>query len=209
MAAADTPPPHRQRSARGEGDKLRQELLVAAAELIATHESIEAISLRAVARRAGVSPTAVYRHFDDHLDLLRQSVDYCWANFGDAMQAGKESSADPFVAFHNTGVNYIDFALEHRGQYRVLFSNRLDLGLEPTPSPQEAFDILVSLIGAVLEANSDQRDPVDVAMQTHTWIHGIVDLLGGNPDMPWPDPLTMLDGLGDALRLVPQRSSFD
>lgn len=193
----------RQRYARGEGERLRVDLLEAAAELMATHESIEAISLRAVARRAGVSPTAVYRHFADHLDLLAQAVDYCWTNFRDAIQQGKDSSADPFVAFRNTGLNYIDFAMLHRGQYRVLFSNRLDLGLHPTTSAVEAFDILVGLIAQVLEANGDERVPLDVAFQTHTWIHGIVDLVGGNPDMPWPDTNVLLDGLGEALRLIP------
>lgn len=201
MAAETVKPGQRQRSARGEGESLRQDLLAAAAELIATHDSIESISLRAVARTAGVSPTAVYRHFDDHLDLLRQSVEYCWANFRAAMQAGKDSSDDPFVAFHNTGLNYIEFAMQHRGQYRVLFSNRLDLG-PTTSTASDAFDILVGLIAAVFEANDDERDPVSVAMQTHTWIHGIVDLIGGNPDMPWPDTTTMLDGLGESLRLV-------
>jgi AcrR family transcriptional regulator len=193
----------RQRSARGEGAKLRVDLLDAAAELMATHESIEAISLRAVARRAGVSPTAVYRHFDDHLDLLAQAVDYCWTNFRDAMQRGKDSSADPFVAFHNTGLNYIEFAIRHRGQYRVIFANRLDLGLKPTTSALEAFDILVDLVAQVLEANDDDRVAFDVAIQAHTWIHGIVDLVGGNPEMPWPDTDTMLDGLGTSLRLIP------
>ena len=49
--------------------------------LMATHGDIESISLRAVASEAGVSATAVYRHFDDHLDLLRESSEYCWANF--------------------------------------------------------------------------------------------------------------------------------
>ncbi len=205
MATDTTKPAQRQRSARGEGDSLRQDLLAAAAELIATHDSIESISLRAVARTAGVSPTAVYRHFDDHLDLLRQAVDYCWANFRAAMQAGKDSSEDPFDAFRNTGLNYVEFAMEHRGQYRVLFSNRLNLG--PTTTPSDAFDILVGLIAAVLDANSDDRDPVAVAMQTHTWIHGIVDLIGGNPDMPWPDTTTMLDCLGESLRLVSAASN--
>jgi AcrR family transcriptional regulator len=134
-----------------------------------------------VARRAGVSPTAVYRHFDDHLDLLGQAVEYCWTNFRDAMQDGKDSSGDLYVAFHNTGLHYIDFAVQHRGQYRELFSNRLDLDLAPVASAAETFE---------------------VAIQMHTWIHGIVDLVGGNPGMPWPDPLSMLDGLGEALRLV-------
>ena len=196
-------PTRRPRSARGEGDTLRDDLLAAAAELIATHDSIQSISLRSVARRAGVSPTAVYRHFDDHLDLLRQSVHYCWTNFRDTLQAGKDSTDDPFVAFHNTGINYVEFAMHHRGQYRVLFSNRIDLGLGPDQSAAEAFDILVSLITAVLAANGDDREPFDVAIQTHTWIHGIVDLVSGNPAMPWPDTTTMLEGLGEALRLVP------
>jgi AcrR family transcriptional regulator len=201
MATETAKPLQRQRSRRGEGESLRQDLLAAAAELIATHDSIESISLRAVARTAGVSPTAVYRHFDDHLDLLRQAVEYCWANFRAAMQAGKDSSDDPFEAFHHTGLNYIEFAMEHRGQYRVLFSNRLDLG-PVTSTASDAFDILVGLIAAVLDATGDDRDPVSVAMQTHTWIHGIVDLIGGNPDMPWPDTTTMLDCLGESLRLV-------
>ncbi len=60
----------------------------------------------------------------------------------------------------------------------------------------------MSLIDAVLQANGDGRDPFDVAIQTHTWIHGIVDLVSGNPDMPWPPTQTMLDGLGVTLGLV-------
>lgn len=169
---------------------------------MAVHDSIEAISLRAVARAAGVSPTAVYRHFDDHLDLLRQAVDHCWNNFRDAMQAGQASTTDPFAAFRNTGDNYVRFAMEHPGQYRVLFSNRIDLGGHSPPSGSEAFDILVELIAAVLDANDDTRPAFDVAIQTHTWIHGIVDLVSGNPDMPWPPIDSMIDDLGATLGLV-------
>lgn len=189
--------------ARGEGDRLRQDLLDAAADLMARHDSIERVSLRAVARAAGVSPTAVYRHFDDHLDLLREAVEYCWTNFHAVIKAGQNSSDDPFVAFRNTGNAYVDFAMRHRGQYRVLFSNRIDVGMENSDVGRSAFRILVDEIAAMLEANDDDRDPALVAMQTHTWMHGIVDLCGGNPDMPWPDTATMLDGLAAALRLTP------
>jgi len=201
-ASTGAPTTPRQRYARGEGDRLRTDLLEAAADLMATHDSIESISLRAVARAAGVSPTAVYRHFDDHLDLLRQAVDYCWDNFRNEMQAGQSSSADPFVAFRNTGDNYVRFAISNGGQYRVLFSNRIDLGTDRPSSGLEAFDILVALIDAVLRANDDPRDAVDVAIQTHTWIHGIVDLVTGNPDKPRPTTDKMLDDLGTTLRLV-------
>jgi hypothetical protein len=44
---------------------------------------------------------------------------------------------------------------------------------------------------------------VDVAIQAHTWIHGIVDLVGGNPAMAWHGTAWQFDGLSESLRLIP------
>lgn len=214
--ATSTETAPRQRYARGEGDRLRLDLLHAAADLMATHGTLEGISLRAVAREAGVSPTAVYRHFDDHVALLRESVALCWNNFRQVMQDAHDSSEDPFVAFANAGEQYVRFAMEHQGQYRVLFSNTIDV--EPSPTElgssmdpvdgatsagMSAFRILVDLVTGMLEANGDDRDPFFVAVQVHTWIHGIVDLCGCHPDAPWPPIEQLLVGLRESLRLVP------
>jgi AcrR family transcriptional regulator len=202
---ATTPnPPNtpRQRYARGEGDRLRQDLLESAADLMAKHGDIEGISLRAVARDAGVSATAVYRHFDDHLDLLRQSVEYCWGHFRSTLSAASESSDDPFVRFRSMGDAYVQFALEHPGQYRVLFSNKIDLGGEAGPVGVSAFHLLVDNVADILRVLDDDRDPFFVAVQVHTWMHGIVDLVGCHPAMAWPPIRTLLDGLGTSLGLV-------
>jgi len=204
----------RRRNARGEGDRLRVDLLDAATALMAELGTIDGISLRAVARKAGVSPTAVYRHFDDHVDLLRESVARCWGNFYETMVAARDSSTDPFDAFRAAGDAYVRFAIEHQGEYRVLFSNRIqldmadveltnsmdppDVGGDPGSS---AFQVLVGLVAAILERNDDDRDPYFVAVQVHTWIHGMVDLIGCHPDAPWPPMDTMLDGLSTALGL--------
>ena len=102
-----TPTVPRRRSPRGEGDTLRTDLVEAAADLIAEHGEIEAVSLRAVARRAGVSPTAVYRHFDDHVELLRGTVDHCWSTFFEQLSSAYASSDDPFVAFRAMGDAYV------------------------------------------------------------------------------------------------------
>ncbi len=102
MSAAEIPA-RRPKSARGEGDRLRQDLLESAANLMATHGDVDSISLRAVARNAGVSATAVYRHFDDHLTLLREASEYCWANFRDALADARLSSTDPFLSFRAHG----------------------------------------------------------------------------------------------------------
>jgi AcrR family transcriptional regulator len=193
----------RQRYARGEGDRLRTDLLDAAAELLATHGEIDAVSLRAVARRAGVSATAVYRHFDDHVELLREAVEHCWATFYEVLLTAGRVSDDPFVAFRSMGDAYVAYALAHPGQYRVLFSNKVDLGDGDAPGGLAAFQLLVDSIAAMLAARSDPRDPFFVAVQVHTWIHGIVDLCGSHPSMPWPATTELLDGLCEALELRP------
>src|SRR6056297_221784 len=196
-------PRSRPRAARGEGDRLRQDLLDAAADLMAVHGDIEAISLRAVARRAGVSATAVYRHFDDHVDLLRESVDHCWSSFLHVLSEAAAASPDPFVAFRAMGDAYVRFALERPGQYRVLFSNKVDLDDGDAPGGLAAFQLLIDMVARMLQANGDDRDPFFVAVQVHTWMHGIVDLCGSHPDMPWPEADALLDGVAVSLRLEP------
>ena len=196
-----TPTVPRRRSPRGEGDTLRTDLVEAAADLIAEHGEMEAVSLRAVARRAGVSPTAVYRHFDDHVELLRGTVEHCWSTFFDQLGTAYASSDDPFTAFRAMGDAYVAYALEHPGQYRVLFSDKVDLGDGDSPGGLAAFQLLVDAVGRMLHELDDSRDPFFVAVQVHTWIHGIVDLCGSHPSMPWPGTADLLDGLSAALGL--------
>ncbi|BAN02925.1 TetR/AcrR family transcriptional regulator [Ilumatobacter coccineus] len=192
----------RQRNARGEGDRLRTDLLEAAAELMAEHGTIEGISLRAVARRAGVSATAVYRHFDDHTQLLRESIQFCWSNFLDMLAAAQEGATDPFDAFERSGFGYATFAAEHQGQYRVMFSNRIRLVGDTSSIADATFQILVDEVTGMLDVLGDDRDPQFVAVQVHTWIHGIVDLIGCHPEMAWPPIEQQLDGLRHALGLL-------
>jgi AcrR family transcriptional regulator len=202
MSAAEVPV-RRQKSARGEGDRLRHDLLESAANLMATHGDVDSISLRAVARDAGVSPTAVYRHFPDHLTLLREASDYCWTNLREALATARRSSTDPFISFRAHGEAYIQFAIDHPGQYRVLFSNKLDLGGESSAVGRACFQLLLDDVTTILGLLDDDRDAHFVAAQVHTWIHGIVDLRNTHPDVPWPGTTELLDGLGETLRLYP------
>jgi len=188
----------RARNPKGEGDRLRLDLLDAAADLLA--ETGDIVSLRAIAGRAGVSPTAVYRHFDDHLELLRHAVVHCWREFEQCLEVAAASSDDPYASFRAAGIAYIAFASEQPGKYQVLFSNKVDLGVdEGVGFP--AFDHLVAMVAAVLEANDDDRDPRFVAAQVHTWIHGMVDLTSRHPGGEWPDLIELLIELGVRLGL--------
>lgn len=192
----------RQRNARGHGDQLRTDLLDAAAELIAEHGSVDGISLRAIARRTGVSPTAVYRHFADHNDLLKDAVTHCWQNFLTVLEQARSTGTDAFDAFDRCGFGYAEFATTNSGQYRVMFSHNIEIEAETSVVANATFMILVDLVGQMLRALDDGRSTHVVAVQVHTWIHGIVDLSSSHPDVEWPPISEQLLGLREALGLV-------
>ncbi len=196
----------RVRNRRGEGDRLRYDLLDAAADLMAEKGDIDGVSLRAIAARAGVSPTAVYRHFDDHVSLLRAAVEHCWREFEAALLSASHPEQDPFERMRASGRAYMAFAFEQPGKYRVLFSNQIDLGSSDQTVGETAFDWLVGLVTDVLEANGDDRDPTFVAVQVHTWIHGIVDLCARHTEFDWPDQEIQLDELAYRLGIVARDS---
>ncbi len=192
----------RQRSARGKGDELRVDLLEAAADLIAEHGSVDGISLRAIARRAGVSPTAVYRHFSDHTELLQGAVQHCWKNFSAVLEDARDTGTDAFDAFDLCGIGYAEFAVANPGQYRVMFSHHIEIEAETSVVANATFMVLVDLVGQMLRTLGDDRSTHIVAVQVHTWIHGIVDLSSSHPDVEWPPITDQLLGLRETLGLV-------
>jgi AcrR family transcriptional regulator len=172
------------RNPKGHGDRLRVDLLDAAADLIAENGSLDAVGLRTIASRAGVSPTAVYRHFDSHKQLLSAAVDWCWTEFLRVLNDASVA-ADPAQRFQQMGDAYIGFATSEYGKYRVLFSGAIQRPDNP-PMASEAFSLLRQVVADLLTQLDDQRDPTFVASQVHSWLHGIVDLHAQPQPPGWP-----------------------
>lgn len=166
----------RTRNPKGRGDRLRVELLDAAADLIAELGSVDRVALRAVAGRAGVSPTAVYRHFDDHDDLMSAAVTHCWQQFAAALAHDPAEADDPHARFAAMGAAYLDFAAREPGKYAVLFSLTAPVAAPSGACTGQVFDGLVSAVDAILTLHDDDRDPRFVAHQVLTWTHGIATL---------------------------------
>lgn len=192
----------RERNPRGQGERLRVDLIDAAVELIAETGSVDGVSLRAAARRAGVSPMAVYNHFADKEALLVAAVEHCWDEFQAAIAATLDEP-EPSARLRAAGDAYVRFALEHPGRYAVMFSGTRNLPERAVPIGMSAFDTLVAMVADILDARHDGRDPAFVAVQVHTWIHGMVSLLGCAPDGPWPSTDALLDDLLVRLGLGP------
>jgi len=191
----------RVRNPRGQGDRLRADLLDATVDLIAETGSVDAVSLRAAAKRAGVSPMAVYNHFEDKDALLEAAVQHCWDEFQASLAAAMDAP-DPSARLLAAGSAYVRFALERPGQYAVMFSGTANLPERPEAIGMSAFDDLVAMVTEILDANADDRDPTFVALQVHTWIHGIVTLVACAPDMAWPSMDALLDDLSVRLGLT-------
>jgi AcrR family transcriptional regulator len=192
----------RERNPRGQGERLRVDLIDAAVDLIAETGSVDGVSLRAAAKRAGVSPMAVYNHFADKDALLVAAVEHCWDEFQAAIAVTLDEP-EPSARLRAAGDAYVRFALEHPGRYAVMFSGTRNLPERAVPIGMSAFDTLVAMVADILDARHDGRDPAFVAVQVHTWIHGMVSLLGCAPDGPWPSTDTLLDDLMVRLGLGP------
>ncbi len=95
--------------------------LVDAATRILEREGPGALSLRAVAREAGVSPAAPYHHFKDKGELLDAVAHVGWEALGVAMTEAKEKAQDLPSLITEIGVSYVQFSQSHPALYRVMY----------------------------------------------------------------------------------------
>src|ERR1700759_103841 len=100
--------------------------LVDAARRLLEAEGPSALSLRAVAREAGVSPAAPYHHFKDKGELLDAVAHEGWEMLGDAINAAKAKAPSAEEAMTEIGVAYVCFAREHPALYRVMYDTSRD-----------------------------------------------------------------------------------
>lgn len=187
---------------------MREDLINAALEAMATEGDADSVSLRAVAKAAGVSPTAAYRHFEDRDALIDAAAQACFDGFSEFMLEGTAAADDPFGRLQAAGRTYLAYARQHAGHYRVLFSNppsEHEYEFETSADPGgTAFQQLMSLVADCMAAGAVCRtsdDPFYVAFQVWAWVHGIVDLHLSHPHLPWPDMEQMIDDVAVALGL--------
>ena len=100
---------------------LRSALLLSANEMLETDEPL---SLRALARRAGVSPTALYRHFEDKEALESALAVQGLRDLFAELTAGKEPRTGKDVT--ELGVRYVRFALRRPQLFRLMFGRPCD-----------------------------------------------------------------------------------
>lgn len=97
--------------------------LVEAAQRVLVAEGPSALSLRAVAREAGVSPAAPYHHFKDKSELLEAVANEGWRGLDEAVEVateGVEIAEDRLTSFC---VAYVEYARDNPAIYRVMYES--------------------------------------------------------------------------------------
>jgi AcrR family transcriptional regulator len=173
-APAPTPPEARPYH---HGDLSRA--LVDAARRILETDGPAALSLRAVAREAGVSPAAPYHHFKDKNELLEAVAHEGWVALDAALIEIRARTVDSNERMTSLGVAYVCFARDNPALYRVMYDRSRDKDSLPDQMKEEGAYCQVR--NAIDERTGGHVSPIDLELATiAAWCagHGLAEMAG-------------------------------
>src|SRR5262249_24640566 len=191
----------RERNRRGEGAKLRAEILAGATELLEQTGSEEAVTLRAVARQVGISAPSIYSHFPDREAIVDAIVDGAFVDFNATIKAARDAAGKagegPLARLRASCAAYLRFAAERPSRYRLLFERQDIIGEGERPFSavrKESFDLLIDSLRDCVQAGiSASTDPELDATAIWAALHGFAKLRVYIPMHAWPDAGVLLD----------------
>jgi AcrR family transcriptional regulator len=150
--------------------------LVEAARTVLERDGPQALSLRAVAREAGVSPAAPYHHFKDKSDLLSALAEEGFSALGDALRVDSENAT-----LSDIGVGYVRFARSHPALYRVMYDSARDADAMPTVAHDKKDGGFQLVREALLRAGAMPDNALDLELAcVAAWCaaHGVAEMAG-------------------------------
>ena len=131
-----------------------------------------ALSLRAVARRAGVSPSAPYRHYADREELVSAVAAVGYRELAERLAAAHPSPSTP-EQLASVAIAYVQFALERPALFRIMFGEPCDHDNDERVAATAAVSLYVRQIVERAFPDAD-ADPLGTAI----WalVHGLAFL---------------------------------
>lgn len=195
-----TNPAARQRNPRGQGGQLRTEIVRAAGELLDQEGTAQAVTLRAVARRIGISAPSIYAHFADRDEILLAVVQDAFEVLTSTLVEARDGAEpDPLDRLQAVCKAYLQFALDSPQRYRVMFGGQWNAEQAAARSDKvaeaarsglglNAFAVLAELCGSLIEQRrSHPSDPHTTATALWVTLHGYAGLQSAAPLFPWPE----------------------
>ncbi len=186
---------------------LRQALIDAALELIEA-KGPTGFTLSEAAKQAGVTPAAVYRHFEGREDLIAEAARQGFEMFADLMQfAYDKGQPSALAAFEATGRAYLAFARKHPGHYIAMFESGISVNRTPelAAASARAHAVLERAATDLSKHIPPEKRPPATMFSAHIWAlsHGVVELYAratpGNRS-PFPPDELLETGIGIYLR---------
>ncbi len=158
------------------------EALLEAALAIIGEAGPAALSLREVARRAGVSQTAPYRHFDSKEALIAAIAEEGFRKMGAVMGKALEAAGnDPVRRLQELGVAYVKFSAGNPSYYRVMFGPQIpERRAYPGLAAASAatFRFLLDGVADLQKAGlAPKGPPLDSALSAWSLVHGLSSLI--------------------------------
>lgn len=165
-------------------------------------------TLSEAAREAGVTPAAVYRHFEGREDLIAEAALQGYEIFGDLMEfAYAEGKPTDLKAFEATGRAYLAFANKYPGHYVAMFESGISIQRTPelNKAAARALGVLETAAVALSQHIPAEKRPPPQMFSAHIWAlsHGVVELFSrGSPGTksPFPPEDLLESGIGIYLR---------
>lgn len=157
-------------------------------DLLTETGDVDAVSVRAVAQRVGVSVPSLYLHFADKQALIDAVCGEVFEALHQVMREAAEGAPDPFERLRAQGNAYVHFALANPEHYRIVMMTEHAGGEHDVDLlvASGAFGYLVESVRACVDAGVYGGDPVEVAMGLWAAAHGVAALLVAKPYFPWP-----------------------
>jgi AcrR family transcriptional regulator len=160
------------RNPRGSGELLREEILHAAIALIDETKDPAALTLRGIARRAGISAPSIYTHFDSLPALTEAVIQLSFQQLANTVRTAMESENDPAERLLAAGRSYVQFGWSHIARYRLMFAE--------TGYAENAIETF-TLVERSIQACVDAGVSTSTDTRTDTWtiwaaLHGVATL---------------------------------
>jgi AcrR family transcriptional regulator len=144
-------------------------------------EGVEAVTLREIGARVGVSRTALYRHFADKRALLAAVATEGFRTLRHELSSAWEDGGRDDDAFRAMGNAYVRFGIANPSHYRVMFGGFVDAEQhegELAIEASGAFQVLVDAVAALQRDNVMRNDDDTLLMARHSWalVHGLAML---------------------------------
>jgi len=187
-ALAASPTPARRRAPRGDGHMLRAQILAAAHELLETTDSVEGVSMRAIAERVGVTTPAIYLHFCDKQHLMHAVVADAFDQLGAEVREATRNPETPTDRLLACGRAYVAFAQERPEHYRLALTSQSGTTCADRAPVRAVLQFLKPLVDDYVAAEPAPA-PSSAALTLDLWAtaHGIASLLLVTPQLQWGD----------------------